>query len=221
MKKALLLVPLFCALGARDARADLLSLRLEGHGGGAGGKALGGGMAQETAFFENARGATYGGLVGIEVVFVDVWVEHHQYVGSSREATFLGTWTQFMTGLDLDFEKRKPVTEEQRKKGVKGKKKSYLEIGMGFGYAVGTGQQVELPLDASELSDKGFVVEARFSAGLWVGEHAGFGLGITIPVQGGYFFKSGRGVFANDADNQYYSAQGAVMLVARGKIKLK
>jgi hypothetical protein len=220
MKRAFVLVAMIAVLGsARAAHADLLSLRLEGHLGGGGGKGLGGGMeAKDTAFFDGATGAAYGGLIGLEIVFVDVWVEHHQYVGHSRDATFLGTWTQFMTGLDLDFEQRKPVSAEDRKKGVQGKKKSYLEVGMGFGYGVGTGQQVDLPLDASELSDKGVLAELRFSAGLWVGEHAGLGLGITIPISGGYFFKQG---FANDADNQYYAVEGAVLLVARGKIKLK
>jgi hypothetical protein len=216
MKRALFLIPLLGLLVSKEAHADLLSLRLEGHVGGGGGKALGGGeAAQEAAFFEGARGGAYGGLVGLEILFVDVWIEHHQYVTASK---FLGTWTQFMTGFDLDLESRAGVTAEQQKAGEKGKKKSYLEIGIGLGYGVGTGQQVEPPLDAAQLSDKGFLVEARFSAGFWVGEHAGLGLGITIPVSGGYYFKSG---FANDADNQYYSAEAAALLVVRGKIKLK
>jgi hypothetical protein len=216
MKKALFLLPVLAVLAARDAHADVLSLRLEGHVGGGGGMALGGGQAaQEAAFFEGARGGAYGGLIGLEVLFIDVWVEHHQYVTPS---SFLGTWTQFMTGLDLDLENRSTVSAAERKKGEQGKKKSYMEIGIGLGYGVGTGQQVEPPLDAAQLTDKGFLVEARFSAGLWIGEHAGLGLGITIPVSGGYFFKSG---FANDAENQYYSVEGAALLVVRGKIKIK
>jgi hypothetical protein len=222
MKRALLLVPLLALATAREARADIFSLRAEAHVGGGGGVGLGGGdAAKKAAFFDGATGGAYGGLVGVEVFFLDVWVEHHQYVGRSsldNKNHFLGTWTQFMTGLDLDFERRATVTPAEQKKGVKGKKKSYLEIGIGFGYGVGTGQQVDLPLDATQLTDKGFLVEGRFSAGFWMGEHAGLGLGITIPISGGYFFKSG---FANNADNQYYAVEGAALLVVRGKLKIK
>ena len=214
MKRALLLVPLLVLVAARDARADVASLRLEGHLGGAGGTGLGGAQKDE-AFFEGARGGAYGALVGIEILFVDVWVEHHQFVTPSK---FLGTWTQFMTGLDLDLEGRKDVSKAEAKKGEEGAKKSYMEVGIGFGYAVATGQQVDPPLDASEVTDKGFLVEGRFSAGLWVGEHAGLGLGITIPISAGYFFKQG---FANDVANHYYQAEAAALLVVRGKIKLK
>lgn len=216
MKKAFLLVPFLLLFATGTAHADLASLRLEGHLGASGGKGLGGGQ-KDNAFSEGATGGAYGGLVGIELLFVDVWVEHHQYVTPSK---FLGTWTQFMAGFDLDLENFTHVTRAERKQGEKPKETSYMEIGLGIGYGVGTGQQVDPPLDAAQLTDQGFLVEGRFSWGLWVGGHAGLGLGITIPVSAGYFYKKNTG-FVNDLNTQYYSAEAAVLLVVRGKIKLK
>lgn len=206
---ALLLGALVCAAGASPAHADILSLRVEAHGGGGAGTGVGG-ARQDEAFFDGAKGGAYGALVGLEALFVDVWVQHHQYVAGDP----ISTWTQFMTGLDLDFELRadpKPGSDEP------GRQTGYLEAGIGLGFGVGTGQQVELPLDAGELSDRAFLVEVKLGAGLTFGRGV-FGVGISVPVSAGYFFKSG---FANNEDNHYYGAQGAVMLVVRGKIKLK
>ena len=203
-------------LGTGVARADILSLRVEGHLGGAGGSGLGGDeQASEEAFFEGATGATWGFLVGLEALFVDAWVEHHQY---ADQEDFLGTWTQFMVGLDLDFERFKPgPTGADGKPEGQGKKSGYFELGFGFGFGVGTGQQVEPPLDASEVTDRGFLVEGKLGAGMYVANGL-LGIGVSVPVQAGYFFKSG---FANDESNQYWGAQGALLLVVRGKIKLK
>lgn len=202
---------------AGDARADILSLRVEGHLGGGGGASVGqSAVAEEQVGFfdaERARGPAWGFLVGVEALFVDVWVDHHEYVASGE---LRGTWTQFMAGIDLDHELRKTATEEQKKRGEEGKQTGYVEVGLGFGFGVGTGQQPELPLDNAQVSDKGFVVEAKLGAGFVLGGVVG--VGVSVPVSAGYLFKSG---FANDRDNQYASVQGAVMVVVRGKIKLK
>ncbi len=206
---------------AGDARADVLSLRVEAHGGGIGGVGVGGAQEQD-AFFTDARGAGYGGLIGLEVVFVDVWVNHHQILNGDGLA---GTWTQFMTGIDLDFERRDDPPEEFTADGKKpnpgkdkpeGKLKGYIEAGIGFGFGVGTGQQVDPPLDNAQVSDKGFLVEGKLGAGWALGKV--LSLGISIPVSLGYMFKNG---FANDEANHYYSVQGAVLLVVRGKLKIK
>jgi hypothetical protein len=212
----LALAPAVLLATAGSARADVLSLRVEGHLGGAGGAGLGGGQeASDAAFFDGATGATWGFLVGLEALFVDAWVEHHQY---ADQDDFLGTWTQFMVGLDLDVERTKgpPKGEDGKPTGEK-KRTGYFEFGLGVGFGVGTGQQVDPPLDASEVTDRGFLVEGKLGAGIYVANGL-LGVGVSLPVQAGYFFKSG---FANDADNQYYGAQGALLLVVRGKIKLK
>jgi hypothetical protein len=206
----------FLAASAGVARADVLSLRVEGHLGGAGGAGLGGDQAaSDEAFFAGATGATWGFLVGLEALFIDGWVEHHQY---ADQDDFLGTWTQFMVGLDLDVERlSKPPKGPDGKPLTAPKRTGYFEIGFGAGFGVGTGQQVEPPLDASEVTDRGFLVEGKVGAGLYVANGV-LGLGVSVPVQAGYFFKSG---FANDEANQYWGAQGALLLVVRGKIKLK
>lgn len=215
-KLALTVLPAFLITSAGLARADVLSLRVEGHLGGAGGAGLGGGEeASDAAFFEGATGATWGFLVGLEALFIDGWIEHHQY---ADQDDFLGTWTQFMVGLDLDVERvRKAPKGDDGKATGKPRRTGYLELGFGVGFGVGTGQQVDPPLDASEVTDRGFVVEGKLGAGIYVANGL-LGLGVSLPVQAGYFFKSG---FANDADNQYFGAQGALLLVVRGKIKLK
>ncbi|MEM9492275.1 MAG: serine hydrolase, partial [Myxococcota bacterium] len=46
-------------------------------------------------------------------------------------------------------------------------------------------------------------------------------VGVTIPVQAGYLFKSGDGLPANDPDNQYQSVHSAVLLNMRLGIKLR
>jgi hypothetical protein len=217
MKRALLTVA-FVIAAAPTAHADVFSIRIEGHAGGGGGKTLSGAVKDNGrgGFYDNASGAAWGFLVGAEALFIDAWVEHHEFVGDGRAVN--GTWTQFMAGLDLDldFGQERGPAPANGKQGELGPPSKYVELGFGIGYGVGTGQQVDLPLDNSEVSDKGFVIEGRFSAGLIVGRV--IGLGVTVPVSAGYFFKNG---FANDMDNQYWSAQGAVMLVVRGKIKIK
>lgn len=222
MKRALLaaiaLVALLGPIGLVDeAHADVLSMRVEGHSGGMGGKSLSGPVGDaEQGFFDGARGPAWGFLVGLEALFIDAWVEHHQVIDLGGP-DLLGTWTQFMVGLDVDLENREDVTDPAaQQRGEQGELKSYFELGLGFGYGVGTGQQVELPLDAGEVSDKGFLLEGRVGGGIVVG--GVIHLGVTVPVSAGYLFKSG---FANDESNQYWSAQGAVLLVARGKIKIK
>jgi len=203
-----------------DARADVLSLRVEAHGGGIGGVGVGGAQ-EDLAFFKDARGGTYGGLIGVEALFVDVWVDHHQIRDNGGLA---GTWTQFMTGIDLDFELRDEPPEDftadgkKKSKGPKpeGKLKGYIELGIGFGFGVGTGQQIDPPLNNAQVSDKGFLVEGKFGAGFAVGKVLSFG--ISVPVGLGYYFKNG---FANDENNHYSGLQGAVLFVVRGKIKIK
>jgi hypothetical protein len=199
---------------AADARADLLSFRAEAHGGGTGGVGMGG-DAKDEAFFNDARGGSYGGLVGVEALYIDVWVDHHQIVSGDG---LIGTWTQFMTGLDLDYEMRDPVDDFSDQKGPKpqGKLKGYLEAGIGFGFGVGTGQQIDPPLDNSEVSDKGFLAELKFGAGFAMGKV--LSLGVSLPISAGYYIKNG---FANDQGNHYYGLEGSLMLVLRGKITVK
>lgn len=194
------------------AHADLLSLRVEAHGGGAGGVGVGGDQ-KDNAFQAGARGGAYGALVGAELLFVDGWVSHQQY----NDGALIGTWTQFMLGMDVDVDLGVPTAPPGGK--AKGRPKGYFEAGLGLGFGVGTGQQVELPLDNSEVTDKGFLLEAKLGAGVNLGPV--FSLGFVIPVTGGYFFKSGPGVAANDTGTHYEAIGAAFLVNARFKLKLK
>lgn len=215
------LVTALVATLAGSASADVLSLRAEAHGGGAGGLGVAGDR-KDDAFQNNARGAAYGVLVGAEIMFVDVWVQHRQYLRAGAEPgvdRFAGTWTQFMTGLDLDLDlgggEPVPGSKDPDKKTPA---KGYLELGLGVGFGVGTDRQVDPPLDNAQVSDKGFLAEARFGAG------ANFGgmvsLGVAVPVTAGYYFMSDTGA-ANNTGTHYQAIEAAFLVNLRLRLKVK
>lgn len=206
-----------CALAvaiASPAAADVFSLRAELHGGGGGGVGVAGG-AKDHAFSTGARGGVYGALVGAEVLFIDAWVDHHQF----NDGSLIGTWTQFMAGADVDIDLGTPTPLPGAKPGRVGRPKGYAEVGLGVGFGLGTGQQVMLPLDNAQVTDKAFLVEARFGAGYNLGPV--LSIGFSVPVSYGYMFKSGPGVVANDDNNQYQALQAAAMLNFRFRLKAK
>jgi hypothetical protein len=197
-----------------DAHADVLSLNATVQGGGSGGSGISG-DAQEAAFHEGTAGGAYGVMLGVEFLFIDGWVEHTQY----RDGEGLtGTWTQFMAGVDLKVnvgEARGGSVEDGKRTGDT-YHSTYIEMGLGTGFGVGTGQQVMPPLDNAQVTDKGFLVQASFGLGYRLNRV--ISLGVRVPVQGGYMFKNG---VANDNGNQYISAQAAVLLGMRFDLQLK
>lgn len=204
-------------LGASQASAEVLQLRAEVLGGGAGGAGFGGDQ-QDDAFHDGAAGATYGAAVGIEFLFVDGWIQHNQYHGSDG---LVGTWTEFMAGLDVDFDLGAKTRDAQfDEQGKQTNKKAYSpaygELGMAVGFGVGTGQQIEPPLDNAQVTDKGFLGEVRIGFGYRFTR--ALSLGLIIPVQAGYMFKNG---VANDLSNHYQSVQASAMLNFRMTFTLK
>src|SRR5678815_638393 len=163
------------ALGAGPARADVLSFYAHASGGVATGKGLEGDR-EEDAFHRGARGPTYGARVGVEIVFLDVWVEHMQFLEGGEVD---GTFTTLMTGIDVNV-------------GVGGTK---------GGSRTDVGEEVEPPLANSELTDKGVLVEGRASAGVHLSRS--WSPGLTVPVQAAYMIKSGAGATANDLGTHY------------------
>ena len=182
-----------CAAPAAAA-ADLLSLYGQVHAGGSSGKGLGGDL-EEQAFHDQASGPTYGIKVGVEVALIDVWLQHDQYTND-------GTWTQLMTGLDMELDIGS----------------GYLELGTGAGLALGTGQQVEPPLDNGEITDKGIIVEGR--AGLGYRFAPFLSVGATVPVQAGYLIKSGPGTDVSGVSRGYSELTFAVLGYLRFNPKL-
>lgn len=215
MKNPALTLPLAAAalatamFASGTAHADILSVRAEARGGAAGGKGMFGEIKDE-AFHQERGNLDYGVLVGAEALFIDVWIQHDQYIGGGEVN---GTWTQFMLGLDVEID-----FDDEKKKGQSGGF-WFAELGMGLGFGVGTGQQVDPPLDNSEVTDKGFLFEARGLVAYRI--NSLMSLGVSMPVQFGYFTKSGLGNVANDVDNHYSSVGGAGLLTFRSNWTIK
>ncbi len=195
------LAPVFALLvAASPARAGILELYGQVQGGGMYGQGIAGAQKDQD-FFNAAKGADYGVKVGAEVLFVDVWVEHNQFTRFSR---IDGTWTQFMLGFDWDF----PLGDAPEP----GKQpKTFGQVGIGAGYGVGTGQQVEPPLDNAQVSDKGFIGQLELSAEYRFNDI--MAIGLAVPIQYGYLFKNL--VDANNEENQYQSIHAAGLLYLR------
>jgi len=199
-----------------SAQADVLSLNASAHVGGSSGTGIAGAQ-QDDAFHAGAEGAAYGGSLGIEFLLLDGWIEHSQYRNSDGLA---GTWTQFMLGLDADIgigEPRHTAPVGQKpKKGSKAYHPGFIDLGLAFGFGVGTGQQIDPPLDYTELTDRGFFVQA--SAHVAYRFNRVISLGVKVPVQYGYMFKMG---VANDESTHYQSLHGAALLNLQMKFVLK
>jgi hypothetical protein len=197
---------MFAAALASPASADVLKLFGEVHGGGMDGWGVSGDQ-KNSAFFQASPHVTYGALVGVEVLLFDALIEHHQYTDGSR----LTTWTQFGIGIHQVFD----TGSDQDRKAGKG---SYVEFGANLWFGLGTGQQVVPPLDNAQITDKGFLAEARLGFGKHLSSN--FDLGLIVPVSYGFFFKSGNGAGANNTSNQYRGAEVEGLLALRAKISL-
>lgn len=198
MRKLGLGVALAFTLTPALASAGIIDVYGQLQGGGMYGQGVAGGQ-KDNDFFQGAAGPAAGFKLGAEVMFIDAWVEHDEYLDGSG---LLGTWTQLMVGFDVDVPLGTPAPGKTPR--------LFGDLGIGVGYGMGTGQQVELPLDNGQLSDKGFVGELRF--GLEYRLNRMLSLGLSVPVTYGYLFKNLTD--ANDEDNQYQSvhATGLVYL---------
>lgn len=201
----------------RAASADFLSGYAQIQGGGASGTGLFGDR-KDDAFHKQAEGIAYGATVGVEILLLDVWVEHNQYLANGGVE---GTWTQFMTGFDVEFDlgRKEGGTRLENGQVKGGYSRWYGEFGIGVGFGVGTGQQVDPPLDNSEVTDKGFLFQASVGGGVRMNRY--LSLGLSAPMQAGYMFKSGEGAAANDQETNYGSMQAAVLLAMRFKVQIK
>lgn len=200
-------------LATPAAHADVLSLYGEVHGGYSGGKGQSGALKDE-AFHANADGGAYGFKVGAEVLLIDGWVQHDQYRTGDG---LVGTWTQLMAGLDTEIPTGEKEGADAQGKG--GYASSYVELGAAIGFGVGTGQQVMPPLDNSEVTDKGFLLQGAAGFAWRLTEQVSFG--VTVPVQVGYLFKNGAEAVANDVDDQYVELSFAALASLRLDLDIK
>jgi hypothetical protein len=208
MRLALAFVAL--ALAAPSvARADVLNLYGRVRGGWSGGAGLEGGGA-DAAFREGAEGTAYGVIVGAEVVFLDAWVEHLQF--RTGDDGLVGTWTQLMVGLDVQLDLGAPRPEGKPPRG-------FAELGFGVGLGLGTGQQVEPPLDNGEVTDKGLVMQGQAALGVrLVGP---ISLALAVPVGYDLLLKNGDGAVANAPTGRYTEVSYAALLELRVDLKVK
>jgi hypothetical protein len=196
-------VALLLALFVAPAHADVLRFFGEAHGGGMGGKGTGG-DSQDEAFFANAPHGMYGLKVGVRFLILEGQIQHHQYRGGGS----LATWTQFSAGLGLGIE----LGDEKQKKEHNG---MFAEVNAMLAGGLGTGRQVDPPLSNDEITDKGGLLEGRFS----IGKHLNklFDIGIAFTGSYGYFLKNG---VANDISNHYQAVQFEALGYLRLNIKL-
>jgi len=206
MLRALSLAAVLAISG--PSSADVLKLFVEGNGGGVIGKATGGDQkVKDTAFFAKAPHLAYGALIGAEFLFLDGWIQHHQFTDGSR----IATWTQFGVGIHGTVELGDAKQQKAREGG-------FFEIGGGGWFGVGTGQQIMPPLDNAQITDKAFLVEGRLGLGKHVS--SSWDYGIAVPISWGYFFKNGNGAVANDVSTHYRGIQAEALLFLRLNIRL-
>lgn len=193
-------------LSAAPAEAKLFDLYLQAQLGAGGGGGTGGAQ-EDNAFASGASGGAYGLLAGAEILFFDVWVNHTQYFGSSG---INGTLTQFMLGFDVDFALDEPDP---------GKENVYFaEVGLAGGFGLGTGQQVDPPLDNAQVTDKGGLLEAHVSGEYRI--NRALSAGVSVPIQWAYMVKNGPGVVANDTENHYQQLSVAVFAFFQFHVEL-
>jgi hypothetical protein len=186
------------------ASAEVFKLYGEAQGGGLYGKGIGGDHKDDSAF-QGGRGA-YGFALGGQFLIFDGNLRHNQFINGDG----LTTWTQFTVGLNFGFD----TGSEEEKKQNKG---GYVAMGVGLAFGVGTGAQVDPPLDATEVTDKGFLLETKLNFGKHLNKV--FDIGVQVPISYGYLFKSGNGATANMTENQYQTVQGQLMLILRANIR--
>jgi hypothetical protein len=203
MRRFALLVVLALLLAPGLATAEVFKLYADVGGGGAFGKGIAG-TYKDDAFFANAKGGAASFLVGGRFLILDVNIRHSQLINGGETET----WTQFNGGLNFGMDSG---TEEEKKQFKGG----YFEMGAAIAFGLGTGAQVMPPLDNSEVTDKGFMLEGRLGFGKHLGKF--FDIGVSVPVSWGYFFKTGGG--ANVMDNQYQAVQVQALLVLRANIR--
>jgi len=191
---------------ATPASADVFKLFAEAGGGGMYGKGTKGDL-KDSAFFAKAKHLDYGALIGAEILFLDAWIQHHQFTDGSG----VSTWTQFGVGVHGTID----LGDEKQQKAHEG---GFFEFALGAWFGLGTGQQVSPPLDNAQISDKAFLVEGRLGGGKHLSSI--FDVGVTVPVSWGYFFKNGNGASANDLSTHYQSIQGEALVFLRANIRL-
>jgi hypothetical protein len=205
MARPAVLLAAAVALAASSARADVLTIYGDAQLGGKYGKGLSGDPeVKDQAFFAKVPSFAYGGTIAARFLIFGASITHHQYTGGGD----LATWTQLLAGLDFTVD----LGSSEQKKARKG---GFLHLSGGAGFGVGTGQQVDPPLDNAQISDKAVLLGGQIGFGKHLGKVVD--AGISVPIGYGYFLKNG--VPANDLSNHYQGVHVEVLAYLRLAIK--
>jgi hypothetical protein len=175
------------ALAARPAQARLIDLRAGGRFGGM----VGWGSSSTPDFFDKARGVGGGFELGAKLLVVDLSVNFSQlFEGSSL--------TQMLLGFTFDI----PVGNLYFQDGIaKGKSRNIIRPILNGGFAVGTPNAVDLPLDDAQISQKGFI--SNFGASYEYFLNPFMAVGAQVDYGWHYFVGGGK---SNFTGSQKHSA---------------
>lgn len=187
---------------AAPASADILKLFAELDGGAAYGMGSSGFQrTKDDAFFAKAPHATYGALLGAEYQHLGAWIQHHQFTDGSRVVT----WTQIGAGFHAQLDFGAFVYQ------------GFIAVSAGAWLGLGTGKQVDPPLDDKQITEKALLLEGRLS----IGKHLSiFDVGISVPVSGGYFIKNSIAAIVASGSLFYRGVQGEALLFLRANLPL-
>ncbi len=196
------------------AAADVFETSAQLQTGYSGGQGLSG-EVQDSAFAAGATGYTYGARAGFRIALFEGWIEHNQFLGGDG---LLGTWTQFMAGprVEVGFGGARVGAKLEGGEIVGAYPRYFGTLGVGVGYGIGTGQQVEPPRSNTQATDTGVVAQARAGLGFRIDEM--YSLRLTVPIEGGYLFKGGDGHDASEQDSDYRSVRAAALLGFRMRL---
>ena len=157
----------------------------------------GGGFGRGTAnagskdFFEAVQGGSFGGEVGVEILYIDLFVDHYEFFTNK----LTGNWTQFMLGLDASF----PMDDDHSTEAT---------IGVDAGFGVGVLGSDTLLDKTLRVSNKGLVSELRLQGDRLLGKYASFGLDLRVGYH--YLIDQNKPINAPDATSQGMQLFGGV-----------
>jgi hypothetical protein len=182
----------FMAVASRSAEARLIDLRA---GVIAGGITGWGATSNTPDFFDRRQAPGLGVDVGVKLLIFDVSANFFQLIDSNGRA---GTLTQILAGVNIDV----PVGHDKFQTGIdRGHNKNILHPLAEIGFAAGTPEPINPPLNNAQISDKGLVTYVGLGF-----EHFLTGIiAVGAEADYGYHYFTGGGKTMMAA-NQLYSS---------------
>ena len=119
--------------------------------------------------------------------------------------------------LEFRRRRRRAGFELGQDGGPENPTKLYGEVGLAVGYGLGTGRQVDPPLDNAQITDKGPLFQVAFGVDYRMSRVVS--IGVTLPVTFAYLYKQGSVV--TDTTRWYQSLHGDAFVHLRFHIEAK